>query len=136
MEQLNSIVDFEMAELLKEKGFDEPTTIWRQHGDGISGNVEGKRDYYNRKGNVYISLPTIAQTIDWIYDKHGVWINVSPVFEYNDEREDYLTLQGFQYYITTIVDNKNDVSIADKEIKNSQKEAYIEAIKHTLLNLI
>jgi hypothetical protein len=66
----------EQAKWLKEKGFDELTTVWRQHGNGVSGDVEGKRDYYNRKGDVYISLPEQHQVVEWLRVNHGIHIEI------------------------------------------------------------
>ena len=33
-------------------------------------------------------------------DAKSIFISVSPVFEFNEDREDYLELQGFSYYIS------------------------------------
>jgi len=69
-------VTFEQGKLIKEKGFDERTTVWRQHGNGISGDVEGKKDYYNRKGDVYTSLPEQWQVVEYFRLEYGIWISV------------------------------------------------------------
>ena len=63
-------VPYEQALELKELGFDESTYTWRQHGNGISGDVEGKRDYYNRKGDVYVALPLYQQAFRWFREKY------------------------------------------------------------------
>ena len=73
-----TIVSYPLAKLLKEKGFDRPTTTWRQHGEGISGDVEGRRDFYNRKGESYTALPNISDVIFWLYDELKIWISVQP----------------------------------------------------------
>jgi hypothetical protein len=61
---------------LKELGFDESTYSWRQHGNGISGDVEGKRDYYNRKGDAYTALPLYQQAFRFFREKYGLigWV--------------------------------------------------------------
>jgi len=135
---MNTPVSFELAKLLKEKEFDEPTKVWHQRGNGIVGCVEGQRDFFNRKGDVYTSAPTIAEVVMWLYEKYNIWISVSPVFEFNDGREDYLTIRGYQYYITVITDNKynQEKTHADRGNKNSPTEAYEAAIKYTLKNLL
>jgi hypothetical protein len=46
---MNTPVNFEIAKLLKEKGFDEQ---W----------------------NIYMHTPTIAEVVMWLYEKHGIWI--------------------------------------------------------------
>ncbi len=65
-------VPYEQALALKELGFDESTYTWRQHGNGISGDVEGKRDYYNRKGDVYTALPLYQQAFRWFREKYNL----------------------------------------------------------------
>ena len=120
---MNTPIKFELAKLLKEKGFDELTKIWMQHGDGIRGVVEGKRDYYNRKGDVYTSLPTIAEVVMWLYDKHGIWIGVRPRNEYKWK---------FDVYTKSITTVQN-IQLAES---NNPTEAYESAIEYTLNNLI
>ena len=71
-------IPYEQALALKELGFDESTYTWRQHGNGISGDVEGKRDYYNRKGDVYVALPTYSQTFRWFREKYNLWNMIYP----------------------------------------------------------
>ena len=65
-------IPYNEALALKELGFDESTYTWRQHGNGISGDVEGKRDYYNRKGDVYTALPTFSQAFRWFREKYNL----------------------------------------------------------------
>jgi hypothetical protein len=69
-------VPYEQALALKELGFDESTYTWRQHGNGISGDVEGKRDYYNRKGDVYTALPLYQQAFRWFREKYNIRQNI------------------------------------------------------------
>jgi hypothetical protein len=61
---------------LKELGFDESTYSWRQHGNGISGDVEGKRDYYNRKGDAYTALPLYQQAFRFFREKYGLFSSI------------------------------------------------------------
>ena len=73
-QELESLfVEYKEALALKELGFDESTYNWRQHGNGISGNVEGKRDYYNRKGDVYVALPRYSQVFRWFREKYRLY---------------------------------------------------------------
>ena len=71
-------IPYEQALALKELGFDESTYTWRQHGNGISGNVVGKRDYYNRKGDVYVALPLYQQVFRWFREKYNLHCNIDP----------------------------------------------------------
>lgn len=85
---MNTPVSFKLAKLLKEKGYDEWTKTWHQRGEGISGCVEGKGDFYNRKGDVYTSAPTITEVVMWIYDKHNIWVSVDRYLD-PEESEDF-----------------------------------------------
>jgi hypothetical protein len=69
---------------LKELGFDESTYFWRQHGNGISGDVEGKRDYYNRKGDAYTALPLYQQAFRFFREKYGLigWVEGKQMYKY------------------------------------------------------
>lgn len=112
-------ISFDLAKLLKAKGFDELTIYWHQRGDGIIGCVEGKRDFYNRKGEVYTSAPTIAEVVMWLYEKHSIWISV-----------DFDTKKWFE--VITVLNENNRII---QNGHNSQTEAYEAAIKYCLENL-
>jgi hypothetical protein len=71
-------IPYEQALELKELGFDESTYAWRQHGNGISGDVEGRRDYYNRKGDVYTALPLYQQAFRWFRETYKLWSMIYP----------------------------------------------------------
>jgi len=146
MKQLSSVVDFEMAELLKEKGFNEKCRYYydeRGYCAFIESGLGYYRNEYNRsnsewKPSLNISAPTIAETIDWIYDKHGIWILVdwmTRIKPYNSGF--YSHLRG----TNKPLNQDNFISINNTkspgyEVFNSPKEAYIEAIKYVLNNLI
>jgi len=129
-------VTFEQAKLLKEKGFDELTTVWRQHGNGISGDVEGKRDYYNRKGDVYVSLPEQWQVIEWLRVNHGIWINIEPE-EYGQYY--YVKLNVCSQELWEDLDKRHEVITAHRKFNNEHKtpqEAYSAAFDYILNDLI
>ena len=131
---MNTPVSFELAKLLKEKGFKSESKAFY---DG-----SGELLHYNHSNNEMqrfrYEAPTISEVVMWLYEKHGIWISVSPVFEFNDGRKDYLTLQGYQYYITVITDNKynQEKTHADRGYKNTPTEAYEAGIEYTLKNLL
>jgi len=56
---MNKSVSFELAKLLKEKGFDEPCP-----------NL-----YYQPER---CKKPTIADVVMWLYEKHNIWIVCFP----------------------------------------------------------
>ena len=146
-------VDYKTAVLLKEKGFDLPCRgrIHGSHFHLIKNNEIPKNvstysnepfapiiDWNNAVGevNVYLSLPTIAETIMWIYDKHQLWVEVSLI---DNSRHFY-----FDYTIITSKDrdfNDEDCfdsakKIYDKDKHNSPTEAYMAAINYVLNKLI
>lgn len=119
---MNTPVSFELAKLLKEKGFvcNESNNFW------MNGFSYSKKDYnpitYRDKDNV----PTIAEVVMWLYEKYGIWIWVRP---YKDHAAD----NNEPYYAQMNV-WKMGVTVS-KEFK-SPTEAYQEAIKYTLTNLL
>lgn len=119
-------VTFKQAKILKEKGFDELTKVWRQHGNGISRDVIGKQDYYNRKGDVYTSLPEQWQVIEWLRINHGIWIELKSPDMINTG-----------YYFTIHKPFKfGNFYNEDTLYFNSPQEAYSEAFDYVLDNLI
>ena len=117
---MNTPVNFELAKLLKEKEFDEPTKVWHQRGNGIVGCVEGQRDFFNRKGDVYTSAPTISEVVMWLYEEHGIWIYALRI----DQKEFYWSID---------TDKKEFTS---GENFKTPTEAYEAAIEYTLKNLL
>lgn len=128
-------VDFEIAKLLKEKGFNcktntsycwfDNTKTWE-----IMLHHEAKS----------IKRPTIQLVVKWIYENFGIWIYVSPNADFVDEREETLKI------ISTWTAHCEEATL-NKELTenfgtlsliqgNSPQEAYQEAIKYTLKNLI
>lgn len=130
---MNKEVSLPLAKLLKEGGYNKSCYHYYYNNELESSS----RDNWNAYSNGY-SAPTIAEVVMWLYEKHKIWISVSPVFEFNDGREDYLTIRGYQYYITVITDNKynQEKTHADRGNKNYPTEAYEAAIEYTLNNLI
>lgn len=67
-------VSFEIARLLKEKGFDLPCYHYYYNNKLDSSS---KDDWNALKG---YSAPTIAEVVMWFYEKHKIWIWVSQEF--------------------------------------------------------
>lgn len=110
-------VSFEIAKLLKEKGFDEISkNLWHFNSSDCI-----KMSNKNSE-NLGFSAPTIAKVVRWIYDKHGIWI--SPRF---------LEAPYCSYWII----NNRDKSIEiTKSNWLSLKEAYEAGIEYVIENLI
>lgn len=76
---MTEIISFELAKLLKEKGFNKYgylQDVW------LGNKYEWKGKGKNKKcievpilglGSSSV-LPSIADVIDWLYEKHGIWI--------------------------------------------------------------
>jgi hypothetical protein len=76
---MNTPVSFELAKLLKEKGFDENCKF------GYNGEYEPHHlkiiefGYLQRNFELLklvYSAPTIADVVMWLYEKHGIWLSV------------------------------------------------------------
>ena len=134
---MNTYVNFEIAKLLKEKGFKQPCFYYYDKNvklnepyleNGSSTDVEFRVDltdflgHHNSYSTQYISVPTIAEAVMWLYEKHKIWIHCEICFDGN----------SFIPKITKVVENLYPF---DTQFK-SPTEAYEAAIKHTLENLI
>lgn len=126
---MNMLVKFPIAKLLKEKEFDlKVKQRWC-----IVENIDGDKspfcqhdcgvfNWNNEKYADYISAPTIAEVVMWLYDKHDIWIQ--PMI-YRRNPNDFI---GSIYY------NTNDNYLT--EPYKSPTQAYEAAIEYVLKNLI
>lgn len=138
---MNTHVDFKTAKRLKDKGFDSQNCSfgYQKSGKlekGISMTNLGIDFFY--KGEIFeeknswdwICLaPTIAEVVMWLYEKHGIWISVNKDINYKWANN------YFNYQI--ISENKGSAfSDIGGTQPNTPTEAYQEAIKYVLTNLI
>ena len=128
---MNTPVNFEIAKLLKDKGFDVP----------IQHTIKGQNYVYseytkdfvkmidtnavaNWNDSKYVeicSAPTIAEVVMWLYEKHGIWIYIKQGYKW-------------EWYIETVA-NHPELKYYDG-LEDSPTEAYEAAIKYTLKNLL
>lgn len=154
---------FEVSKLLKEKGFDAPCRgrVHCSHYHLVKDNIipsnipthinetfapvqkwnRLKERDPNSTGfleGLNTSIPTHALAIKWIRENFQVNINVFPVHQYNEGREDYLNLVGWQFILTVSRDNKRDQDKSVSSILNypSSESATEAALLYTLQNLI
>lgn len=133
---MNTPVSFEIAKLLKEKGFSEKVRsmycedkLYKDtKSKGNYNDVEWVRTWRNSSNDDTLSAPTIAEVVMWLYEKHGIWISVIP---YNDEE---LSQTLWENTIIHITDNYNDCS--DYTFYHSPTEAYEAAIIYVLNEMI
>ena len=156
---MNRPVNFELAKLLKEKGFEQETPGYEDHKysfyaindfdndwrDSFSKRREGEllEGYYlapltEKRENVVIIAPTITEVVMWLYEKHGIWINPIPrlsswIFTIQEVRTgSNESLIDIDFYESNTYLNFKGVPT----IMNSPTEAYEAAIEYTLKNLI
>ena len=90
LSDMNKPINFELAKLLKEKGFHEITlqcyrTIehtddrlkWWKVGT-LNEPIYCKLADHNDGYYGICSAPTIAEVVMWLYEKYGVWVVVNP----------------------------------------------------------
>jgi hypothetical protein len=112
---MNTPINFELAKLLKEKGFDE------NHEYMVFTSVETEK---YPEGELVLK-PTIAEVVMWLYKKHGIWIQVfilNKTFAWK--------VQDVNTLVITCLYAQQDKGY------NSPTEAYKAAIEFTLENLI
>jgi len=150
---MNKLVKFEIAKLLKEKGFDKPVKNYYLQEEKGNYLHEGFEDSYwgdNRIVNWnkdvvgikpfegFLSAPTIAEVVMWLYEKHGIWISLDWMTRIKPYNSGFIShLRGTNKRLNQ--DNFiviNDTLKPGYEVFNSPTEAYEAAIEYTLNNLI
>lgn len=141
---MNKEINFGLAKLLKEKGFNEPCRFVHDNWNNIEDWYDIYGEYHRnseKNASVYYSAPTISDVVDWIYVNHGFWIEVSKISGYQDLF--FYTITGSKGFnhgnkITVVEwdDDKCDEMGFNNKYKNSPTEAYEDAIKYTLVNII
>lgn len=131
---MNTPVSFDLAKLLKEKGYYKPLedifySVYDIEDKTLMKNVH-QSTLIKGKGLFY-HAPTITDVVMWLYEKHGIWIQTLP----------YDTITAAKEWTATILSlNWGE----DKEIHyeyklgglNSPTYAYEAAIEYTLKFLI
>ena len=140
---MNTPVSFEMAKLLKEKGFDEQNLTIYQDGEVLLLRSTISNSQFMTSRNY--TAPTIAEVVMWLYQKYGIWTEVKRIVLGSDE-------WGFGYIISYLpkeFETAKRRSIHLVEIESfregvgsytgawyKQTEAYEAAIEYTLTKLI
>jgi len=150
---MNTPVSFELAKLLKEKGFGlndddyvQLPRFYEEDSSYIEHDVQVSRKYNPKRGHlgadtiedfkahltmmdnslegIYLA-PTIAEVVMWLYKKHDIWITVCVVNGFE-----------FGYWIHRNSDRKRLNPNDQGKLSLNPTEAYEAAIKHTLNNLV
>ena len=163
---MNTPVNFEIAKLLKDKGFDKPTLnfyfedgqpkenafqdttgmdygseftvefdeLTKNWNDGWLTKKNGDRCFGCTKSNGYLetfSAPTIAEVVMCLYEKHGIWIQVS-MSRYGKLYCNILKKESIKS-LDNPISWEMQIQLNDF---NSPTEAYEAAIEYTLTKLI
>lgn len=113
---MNTPVNFKLAKLLKEKGFDEVCQKWYS----VEGGLYYQDEFDNNRGFIPVcecEAPTIAEVVTWLYEKHGIWIYIKQGYKW-------------EWYIETVA-NHPELKYYDG-LEDSPTKAYETAIKYTL----
>jgi hypothetical protein len=78
-------VSFEIAKLLKEKGFNTPTLYFYLDGKLKYNHSIQPRNSNAHSGTIDVSAPNIAEIVMWLYEKHGIWIWSTPQIDLKGE---------------------------------------------------
>ena len=120
---MNTPVKFEIAKLLREKGYNEKCKLLYKDGELINCKPYNVVDNKTFQSTRYYIAPTIAEVVMWLYEKHNIWISVDPE---NDK----------DTWFHTISYNKSETIFGNYNTYNSPTEAYEAAIEYTLNNLL
>ncbi len=124
-------VNFPIAKLLKEKEYKDKNMLGTVRlsepeyydPNGIIHSIKDAFEENDYKIEDCFNAPTIVSVVMWLYEKHGLWVEV-------------IIEQPF-YFGYDVFKVKNNVSQIKKFISyNSPTEAYEAAIEYTLNNLI
>lgn len=113
-------VSFEVAKLLKEKGFDEPCIYVYRH--------DGSEDIWDAdKEDIACQKPTLQMAMKWLREVHGIDISIAIRFWTDDEGVD---VKSWRYTVYR-TDEIEDFGQSD-----TYEEAAEAAIKYCVENLV
>jgi hypothetical protein len=113
-------VSFEVAKLLKEKGFDEPCRSLYEEKILCVNTV---CDYFNSELSSYVCAPTHQMAMKWLREVHNIFIQIEL---YNKNGD----------YCFEVFKNTHRMIVEKNEVYNTYEEACEAALKHCLINLI
>lgn len=122
---MNTPVSFELAKLLKEKGFDEETNKYyvQVFNDVFKlthhrmWEMDEESGFQNAP---HYLAPTIAEVVMWLYEKHNIWV--------------YVFKSDTNQFLWSIDTNNREFSLGEQFIIPT--EAYEAAIEYCLTKLI
>lgn len=115
-------VSFEVAKLLKERGFDEKTLSYYED------NVLCRGDWFewNRSPLGHIAAPTHQMAMAWLREVHNINIDIVPIWNRN----------RWEYQIFIVTPATSQRPYVANTLYLDYEEAVEEALKYSLENLI
>lgn len=121
---MNAPINFESAKKLKQRGYNEGCRAYYNPNGTLT---RGSISFTNSMSVMFVSAPTIAEVVMWLYEKHGVWIQVEWAWKGDNMKSLY-----FPRLINT--DKRGQEKIF--EYFNTPTEAYEAAIEYTLTKIL
>lgn len=122
------IVSFNLAKLLKEKGFDEITNLIYMTNHTTEVLFENINQLKHSDGNnPFCSAPTIEEVVMWLYENYSIWISCN---HYGG-----LNFPNMSFYYTISGQTKDGQPIRSN-VYDSPTEAYEAAILFCLEKII
>ena len=115
-------VSFEVAKLLKEKGFNEP--IWTRYEDDNE-VIFGDKYNWNNSPMGHTSAPTHQMAKKWLREEHNLYVEI--FVTWRDK------IPHYQWRINNLITQD---TIVDTPCLEKPEEAVEAALKYTLENLI
>ena len=134
---MNTPVDFEIAKLLKEKGFPQTIISFLYYKpDGTPVDIHFAADNKDFR-QFCIYRPTIAEVIMWLYENHKIWIQVYPR-KYNELKLmwSYSLIKIENGYIIDGLEFPDIDTPINIPVWVTPTETFQEAIKYCLTNLL
>lgn len=123
---MNKEVNFEIAKLLKDKGFEGTKSPLWYYKDGTLNETptvgyEGLKCWntWEATQGVRWDAPTIAEVVMWLHEKHGIWIGVTK----------------YKNHVTDVNDDCYFTPDNGRHIYKTPTEAYEARINFTLENI-
>lgn len=129
-------VNFEVASLLRDKGFDECVHAWHNVYDKVNLDFRIAID----APHLQIPAPTQSMACDWIEEEYGIFIQINRDNQYYEGREviavtkEDIERGHMTMYYASVFD-KYSLSNTTEHY-DSIESAYNEALRYVLTNLI
>ena len=133
-------VSFEVAKLLKEKGFDEYCHYFYDCETPNTGYLSNKKygeSIHNSKvydGRNLVACPTHQVAMAWLREVHGIFIGISLCQRY-ENKTDNDTIIMFFFELLNLKE-KQLINGFSQEYTHTYEEAVESALKYVLENLI